>query len=68
MAWTSADVDRLKAAIASGTRSVQYADKSVSYQSTEDMLKALQAMESEVAGVGAATSGGRCTFASFKRD
>ena len=61
-------MDRLKAAIASGTRSVQYADKVISYQSTEDMLKALQAMEAEVAGAGGTESTGRSTLASCSRD
>lgn len=63
MAWTQADIDTLKAAIASGILSVQYTDKLIRYQSTSDMLKALAAMEGEVAG---ATTSGRSTFAGFQ--
>ena len=44
MAWTQTDIDALKAAIASGALFVQYADKSIRYQSTKDMLSALAAM------------------------
>jgi hypothetical protein len=67
MAWTQADVDRIKAAIASGTKTVAYADKTISYQDTRSMLEALQAMESEVAGSGSSTSDGRSTLVSFSR-
>jgi hypothetical protein len=67
VAWTQSDVDRLKAAIASGTKSVAYADKTITYQDLDSMLKALTAMEAEVAGSGA-TGGTRSTFASFSRD
>jgi hypothetical protein len=41
MAWTQADVDTLKAAIASGVRRVRYTDREVEYQSTDEMLAAL---------------------------
>jgi len=47
--FTSADVARLKAAIASGHRKVKYADKEVEYQSTGDMLRALEMAEKEAA-------------------
>jgi hypothetical protein len=67
MAWSQSDIDALKAAIATGTRSVSYSDRAVTYHSMDDMLKALQAMEAEVAGT-QATGGTRSTFASFARD
>lgn len=68
MAWTQTQVDALKAAIASGTRTVSYGDKTVTYQDTTAMLAALQAMEAEVAASGGAdTSVGRCTFATYGR-
>jgi hypothetical protein len=66
VAWTQTDVDRLKAAIASGTRSVAYADKVVQYQDITSMMTALTAMLAEVAGP--ASSGSRSTYAGFSRD
>jgi hypothetical protein len=66
VAWTQTDVDKLKAAIASGVKSVVYADRTVSYHSLDEMLKALAVMEAEVAG--AAASGGSTTYASFARE
>lgn len=49
MAWTATDITKLKAAIASGTLHISFADgKSITYKSTDDMLKALSLMESEV--------------------
>lgn len=48
MAWTTTDRDRLKAAIASGTKKVKYADKEVEYHSVPDMLRALEMIEAEL--------------------
>lgn len=48
MAWTQADIDALKAAIATGVKSVAYHDKTVTYHSVDDMLKALAMMQAEV--------------------
>lgn len=39
MAWTSTDLQELEKAIASGTLSVKYSDKTVQYRSLEEMLK-----------------------------
>lgn len=39
MAWTQADLDRLDAAIASGTKSVQLDGQQRVFQSTRDMLQ-----------------------------
>lgn len=53
MAWTQADIDTLKAAIASGVFRVDYAGppaRSITYQSTDAMLKALSLMEHAVNG------------------
>lgn len=55
MSWTKDDVQRLKAAIASGQLSVRHGDRQVTYQSVEAMLTALDRMEAEVA----ATTAGR---------
>lgn len=43
--WTQAQIDSLKAAIASGTLHVAFADRSQTFQSLEDMLKLLALME-----------------------
>jgi len=48
MAWTRADVDKLDRAIASGTLSVRYGDRTITYQSTDAMIKARKLMLSEV--------------------
>lgn len=48
MSWTSDDVTRLKAAIASGQLTVRMGDRQITYQSTEAMLKALAHIEAEV--------------------
>lgn len=49
MAWTQADVDALKAAIATGIRRVRYNDREVEYQSIDQMQAALGLMAQEVA-------------------
>lgn len=49
MAWTQTDIDKLKTAIASGVMRVDYENTRVHYQTTDDMLKALRRMESELA-------------------
>lgn len=48
MPFSQADIDALKAAIATGTKRVQFENRSVDYQDTGEMLKALAVMESEV--------------------
>lgn len=55
MAWTVAEYDALKKAIATGQLEVQYADKRIRYQSTESMLMALREMEAELLGLGLIT-------------
>lgn len=67
MAWTQTQVDTLKAAIATGTRTVSYGDKTVTYHDMNAMLSALQAMEAEVAAGSGVSSSGRCTIASTAR-
>ncbi len=51
--WTQADIDRLKAAIASGVLSVNYAgppSRSITYQSLAEMRKLLAEMVGQVNG------------------
>jgi hypothetical protein len=50
--WTQTDLATLEAAIASGTRHVQYGDKSVTYQTIEQMLRARSEIMSAVGGSG----------------
>lgn len=50
MAFTSADVTRLEAAIGAGLRKVTFADgRSTEYQNADQMLAALKVMRSDVA-------------------
>lgn len=51
MAWTQADIDNLKAAIASGERRVKYQDKEVEYRTLAEMKEILRGMEAEVTPV-----------------
>lgn len=66
MAWTASDIETLKAAILArkGARSITFSDRSVTFDSIDDMLKLLSVMQGEVAGTSrtryAATSKGLC--------
>ena len=50
MAWTQADIDALKQAIADGrgARSIAFGDQSVSFNSPSDMLALLAVMQQDV--------------------
>lgn len=48
MAWTQADIDALKTAMAKGVQSVRYVSGEVTYRSLDDMRKLLNDMEAEV--------------------
>lgn len=50
MAFTQQHITALETAIASGTLSVRYGDRQVTYQSLSDMRRLLKQMRSEVAG------------------
>lgn len=49
MAWTSADLVALEAAIATGATSVKFADRQVNYRSLAEMLKLRDLMISALA-------------------
>jgi hypothetical protein len=51
MAWTQADVDSLKSAIARGVNEVRINGELVRYASMSEMRSALQMMQAEVSGV-----------------
>lgn len=48
MAWTQAQIDNMRDLIAQGIRTVTVNGRTVTYDSTADMQKALAAMEAEV--------------------
>jgi hypothetical protein len=50
VAWTQADIDKLKAAIAGGSvvQSMTFADQSFEFRSLKDMLALLGVMQAEV--------------------
>ena len=48
MAWTTEQKTALEEAIASGVLTVRYADRTVTYQSTEAMLKVLKQMNAQL--------------------
>jgi len=50
MPWTQSDVDKLKAAIASGqgAKTISFADQSVTFHSVDEMLKLLAVMQQDV--------------------
>ncbi len=49
MAFTQADLDAVRAAIAKGERSVQFSDRSVTYRSMEELFKAEEHISSALA-------------------
>lgn len=62
MAWTQADVDKLKAAIASGAavQSIQFANQTFTFRSLDEQLKLLSVMQAEV---GSGSRNRRAAFA-----
>lgn len=66
-ALTQVDIDRLKKAIAKGVLRVEYDNESVTYQSIDQMLKALAFAEAELAGT-SAVQRVPSTLAVFGRD
>lgn len=50
MAWTQIDIDKLKAAIATGATRVRYADRDVEYRDLAEMRETLGMMQTEVDG------------------
>jgi hypothetical protein len=50
MAWTGSDLAAIEAAIARGEKSVQFADRLVSYRSIEELLQARAVIKAALAG------------------
>lgn len=51
MAFTSTDLDNIKAAISTGELEVQIGDKRVRYRSMAELLQAKRVIEDELAGL-----------------
>lgn len=66
MALSQTDVDKLKTAIARGVQRVEYASGAVTYQSVDQMLKALAFAENDIAS--AANKSTPSSLAVFGRD
>jgi hypothetical protein len=54
MAWSQADIDALKQAIATGATEVVLPDRTVRFRSLAEMRQTLGLVEAEVAGAGRA--------------
>ncbi len=69
MAWTQTDIDRLKRAIATGAKKVEFGSGETrrvqEFRSLDEMLRILADMETEVAG---ATAPARTSVTQFERD
>ena len=66
MALTQTDIEKLEKAIVRGVLRVEYQNESVTYQSTEQMLKALAYAKNELAGT--SQKAPPSTLAVFGRD
>lgn len=64
MAWTIEEYNSLKAAIATGAKTVKYADKEVTYRSLEEMAAILRAMADEL---GLSDNSGDRKYPSFSK-
>ncbi len=62
MAFTHTQLDTLEAAIAGGTLTVKFADRLVTYQTLNDMVKLRNLMRQELGLSSAAGLGGRIVY------
>lgn len=67
LAQLQAKRDTLIAAIGEGARSIQFEGRSVTYNSIEDMLKAVSYLDSQIESSGGAERGGRFSYGTFSR-
>jgi hypothetical protein len=63
MAWTATDLATVETAIANGTLSVQFGDRSVTYRSISELMKARDAIKQSINATAGITT--RCTYATF---
>jgi hypothetical protein len=65
--WTVTDVARLERAIARGVLSVRFSDgRTVTYQSVDDLIKALALVRQEVSALTSPTD--RVTYGTYSKD
>lgn len=62
MAFSQTDLERIERAIARGTLTVRYADRTVTYQSMTDLIRARDLMRSELAESAGGTKGRKRTM------
>ncbi len=60
--FTQADIEALEASMKRGVLTVQYGERSVTYQTTSEMLKLLQQMKDSVAASSSGGRGGRIAY------
>ena len=64
-AYTQAQLDALKAQMASGAKSVKFEGREVEYWAYDELRKRIDEMEAELSPSTSSTS---CTFGSFSKD
>ena len=52
MAWTQADLDAIEEAIASGEKTVQFQDRSVTYRNLDELFRARDAIKASLGSAG----------------
>lgn len=67
MAWTQTDVDKLKKAMATGVKRVEFDGHLTMFQDTGEMIALLKRMEAEVAASTAAAGSSRTFLVSHGR-
>jgi hypothetical protein len=67
MSWTTADLTAIERAIASGELSVNFGDRSVTYRSIDDLVRARNIIKEAITSLGS-TATVRSTYASFTKD
>jgi hypothetical protein len=69
MSYTATDLDNIERAIASGELVVSIGDKSVTYRSMSELIKARDIIKGELVAANAIpTPGPRTSYASFSKD
>jgi hypothetical protein len=67
VSWTQSDLDALELAIKGGKRHVQFADRSVTFHSLDELLKLRSVMKDQIE-VATGSSTPRCSFGTFSKD
>lgn len=67
MAWTQSDVDKLKKAMATGVKRVEFDGHATMFQDTGEMISLLKRMEAEVAAAAVSAGTSRTILVSHGR-